>query len=34
VTRKVHGKRRQVKVKRQVCTTKLVSGPVKFTTAG
>jgi hypothetical protein len=33
VTRKVHGKRRKVKVKRQVCTAKLVPGPVKFTAA-
>jgi hypothetical protein len=33
VTRKIHGKRRKVKVKRQVCTAKLVPGPVKFTAA-
>ncbi len=31
VIRKVNGKRRAVKVTRQVCQTKLVSGPVKFT---
>ena len=32
VTKKVHGKRRKVKVTRQSCTTATVSGPVKFTT--
>lgn len=33
-TAKVNGKRRHRKVKQQRCTTKLVSGPVKFTTTG
>jgi hypothetical protein len=31
VTRKIHGKRRKVKIKRQVSTARLVPGPVKFT---
>jgi hypothetical protein len=34
VKRKVHGKIRKVKVKKQKCTGKLVSGPVKFTITG
>jgi hypothetical protein len=34
VTRQVHGKPRNVKVTTQVCTVKLVSGPVTFTTTG
>lgn len=32
VKKKIHGRTRRVKVKRQKCTAKLVSGPVKFTT--
>jgi hypothetical protein len=34
VKRKVHGKTRKVRVKKQRCTGKLVSGPVKFTLTG
>jgi virginiamycin B lyase len=34
VTKKIKGKRRKVKVKRQKCTGKLVSGKVKFTIRG
>jgi hypothetical protein len=34
VKKKVHGKTRKVKVKKQKCTGKLVSGPVKFTLSG
>jgi hypothetical protein len=34
VKKKVHGKTRKVKVKKQKCTGKLVSGPVKFTITG
>jgi hypothetical protein len=34
VTRKIHGERKRVKVTQNVCTTKLVSRPVKFTTGG
>jgi Cep192 domain 4 len=34
VVKKIHGKRRTVSVKRQSCSAKLVSGPVKFTTSG
>jgi streptogramin lyase len=33
VTKQVHGKPRKVKVSHQVCTTKIVSGPVKFMVA-
>jgi virginiamycin B lyase len=33
VVKTVHGKRKRVKVTRQVCTTKTVSGPVKFRVA-
>jgi hypothetical protein len=33
VTKTVHGKRKKVKVKKQRCTTKTVTGPVKFTTS-
>jgi hypothetical protein len=33
VKKKVRGKTRKVKVTKRVCTTKLVSGPVKFTTS-
>jgi hypothetical protein len=32
--KKVHGKKKRVKVKKQKCTGKLVSGPVKFTVTG
>jgi hypothetical protein len=32
--KKVHGKTKRVKVKKQKCTGKLVSGPVKFTVSG
>ena len=32
VTKTIHGKRKKVKVKRVQCTTKTVSGTVKFTT--
>ena len=32
VTRKIDGERKTVKVTQNVCRTKLVSGPVKFTT--
>jgi hypothetical protein len=34
VIRKVHGKRKRVKVSRQVCSGKLVSGTVRFTATG
>jgi hypothetical protein len=34
VKKRVHGKLRKVKVKKQKCTGKLVSGPVKFTLSG
>ena len=34
VTEKIKGKRRKVRVKRQECTGKLVSGKVKFTIRG
>ena len=33
VTKKVHGKRKRVTVTKQVCTAKLVSGPVTFKTS-
>jgi hypothetical protein len=33
VTRKLHGKQKKVKVSSHVCSTKMVSGPVTFTTA-
>jgi hypothetical protein len=32
VFKKIHGKRKRVKVHKKVCTTKLVTGPVKFVT--
>jgi hypothetical protein len=34
VKKKVHGKTKRVKVKKEKCTGKLVSGPVKFTVTG
>jgi hypothetical protein len=34
VKKRVHGKTKRVKVKKQKCTGKLVSGPVKFTVSG
>jgi hypothetical protein len=34
VKKKVHGKTKRVKVKKEKCTGKLVSGPVKFTITG
>jgi hypothetical protein len=34
VKKKVHGKTKRVKVKKEKCTGKLVSGPVKFTVSG
>jgi hypothetical protein len=33
VIKTIHGKHTKVKVRKQVCTTKTVTGPVKFTTA-
>ena len=33
VLRTVHGKRKRVKVKQQLCTVRMVTGPVKFTTS-
>ncbi len=33
VVKTIHGKRKKVKVTKQACTTKSVTGPVKFTTA-
>ncbi len=33
VLRKLHGKRKRVKVKQQLCTVRMVTGPVKFTTS-
>jgi hypothetical protein len=33
VVKKIHGKRKTVTVTRQLCTTRIVTGPVKFTTS-
>jgi hypothetical protein len=33
VTRRVHGKRKRIKISRHVCTVRTLTGPVKFTSS-